>query len=71
MDISLQIREKTLIVSLSGELDHHGAGNIRDAIEKNITKKEVRNLIFDFNNLTFMDSSGIGMIIGRYKLIRA
>ncbi len=71
MQISLQIQEKTLIVALSGELDHHSAGNIRDVIEKSITKKEVRNLIFDFNNLTFMDSSGIGMIIGRYKLIRA
>lgn len=71
MQISLQIEGKTLIVALSGELDHHSAGSIRDVIEKNITKKEVRNLIFDFSKLTFMDSSGIGMIIGRYKLIRA
>lgn len=69
MQITLKLNQRTLIVSLTGELDHHGAEQIRSVIERAITEHDVKNLIFDFSNLSFMDSSGIGMIIGRYKLI--
>ncbi|MBR7164050.1 MAG: anti-sigma F factor antagonist [Clostridia bacterium] len=71
MEIALTLNQRTLIVSLSGELDHHGAEQIRTLIERAITEKDVKNLIFDFSALSFMDSSGIGMIIGRYKLIKS
>ena len=71
MEIKLKLNQRTLIVSLSGELDHHGAEQIRSLIERAITERDVKNLIFDFSSLSFMDSSGIGMIIGRYKLIHS
>ena len=71
MEMTLKIHERTLVVSLSGELDHHGAEKIRNIIERAITERDVKNLIFDFSTLSFMDSSGIGMIIGRYKLVKS
>ena len=69
MEMSFKMNQRTLIVSLTGELDHHGAEQIRTLIERAITEKDVKHLIFDFSQLSFMDSSGIGMVIGRYKLI--
>ncbi len=71
MEISVIIRSKTLIASLSGELDHHSAKEVKSMIEELIKNRGVKNLIFDFSNLSFMDSSGIGVVIGRYKLIRS
>lgn len=71
MEMKLKLDQRTLIVTLSGELDHHGAGQIRTVIERAITERDVKNLIFDFSTLSFMDSSGIGMIIGRYKIIKS
>lgn len=71
MDIAVQIRKDTLIVALAGELDHHSAGNVKELVEELIQNRATKNLIFDFTRLTFMDSSGIGVLVGRYKLISA
>ena len=59
-----------LIVRVAGELDHHFADEIRMRIDAEIMKPPVTNILFDFNNLSFMDSSGIGMIMGRYKKLK-
>ena len=69
MEISVTVKKKTLVASLYGELDHHTAKEVKDLIEEIIKNKGVKNLIFDFSNLSFMDSSGIGVIVGRYKLV--
>ncbi|MEE0944397.1 MAG: anti-sigma F factor antagonist [Clostridia bacterium] len=61
--------KSTLLVETAGELDHHLATKIRSQIDAAISK-EWKNIIFDFSKLTFMDSSGIGMIMGRYKKIQ-
>lgn len=71
MDISVLIRKKTLIVTLKGELDHHSAGSVKELVEELIQNRAAQNLIFDFSHLSFMDSSGIGVVVGRYKLISA
>jgi len=71
MKIALSLRRKTLLVRLDGELDHHSSADIRDMVERAVTEQDVRNLIFDFSKLSFMDSSAIGMVIGRYKLMNA
>ncbi|MCI5970853.1 MAG: anti-sigma F factor antagonist [Oscillospiraceae bacterium] len=71
MQIIFQTKEKTLIVKLIGELDHHVAGGVKERIDKKITSGAIKNLIFDFSALSFMDSSGIGVVIGRYKLIKS
>jgi stage II sporulation protein AA (anti-sigma F factor antagonist) len=69
LDITISIKKNVLVVSLSGELDHHTAKKVKDITEEAIKNKSVTNLVFDFTNLTFMDSSGIGVVVGRYKLI--
>ena len=57
----------SLTVMLFGEIDHHASQNLRTEIERFIKKTMPKHLIFDFSKVSFMDSSGIGMIIGRYK----
>lgn len=69
MKITVEISNRTLIATLSGELDQHTAKNVKDQLEYHIKNEDVINLIFNFSALSFMDSSGIGVIIGRYKLI--
>jgi len=68
--ISFKKSNRTLIVRIEGELDHHTAVETREQIDKEINKNNINKLIFDFENLQFMDSSGIGVIIGRYKQIK-
>lgn len=57
------------VAMLSGELDHHTARLMRCEIDREITEKRPRRLVIDFSGVTFMDSSGIGLIMGRYKLM--
>ncbi|MBQ2966781.1 MAG: anti-sigma F factor antagonist [Clostridia bacterium] len=68
----MQIRTNgnTLIVAITGDMDHYNVGPMRSAIDKEIREKPIKNLVFDLSNLDFMDSSGIGLILGRYKRIR-
>ncbi len=61
----------TLVVKLSGELDQSCAGEIRSDIDRQLRLSPIKNLILDFAGVSFMDSSGIGMILGRYKQIKA
>lgn len=67
MKISLSTRDKTLIVNFNGELDHHSAEEMRKEIDKIYFEKRMKNIILDLTSLNFMDSSGIGLIMGRYK----
>lgn len=69
MQLQYEVVGNTLIVEFDGELDHHVAKNIRTEIDETINKQRVRNLILDLSGMEFMDSSGIGVIIGRYKHI--
>ena len=57
-------------VKLTGEIDHHSAEHIRKEIEHLIADQSLRSLTLNFDSVTFMDSSGIGMIIGRYKTMK-
>ena len=69
MLITTRIKKGTLIVKMTGELDHHNAGAVRETVDRIIMSGGVRNILFDLSSLSMMDSSGIGMIVGRYKLI--
>lgn len=62
-------KKNTLTVRLQGELDHNVAADVRAELDELILDPCVRRLVFDLNELEFMDSSGIGLIIGRYKLM--
>ncbi|MDE5792480.1 MAG: anti-sigma factor antagonist, partial [Oscillospiraceae bacterium] len=59
-----------LLVLLDGEIDHHSSNQIRTEIDTAIYAHMPKTLVFDFQNVTFMDSSGIGLIMGRHKILR-
>lgn len=63
------MRDNILYAVISGEIDHHSIKPIRDETDVQILKNSPKGLVIDFKNITFMDSSGIGFIMGRYKLI--
>ncbi len=69
MQLKYEMVKNTLIVKFDGELDHHVAKNIRADLDEIIIQRRAKNLIFDLSDMKFMDSSGIGVIIGRYKHI--
>lgn len=60
-------KDKTLLVEITEEIDHHSTEKMRRLIDDDITRYMPRKVIFDFDSVTFMDSAGIGLIIGRYK----
>lgn len=62
--------KRTLIAAIDGDIDHHSAALLRQQIDHEFRKTKAINIVFDFSRLKFMDSSGIGLIMGRYKLIR-
>ena len=62
----LQDKSK-LTVFLCGEIDHHGARNIRAEIDNHILKYMPKLVIMDFSKVTFMDSSGIGLVLARSR----
>lgn len=64
------VSDNGLIISMSAELDHHLADEMREVIDDIIDSRGVVNVIFDFSKIGFMDSAGIGLIMGRYKKIR-
>lgn len=65
--MTIKIYKDTLIVFLSGDVDQHKVSSIKDEIDYQIKQCKTRNLIFDFSEVEFMDSSGIGMVLSRYK----
>lgn len=70
MKIKFFNRGNTLIVSLDGELDHHSCEYVKRKLDCEIVKVSTKNLIFDMTNLSFMDSSGIGVLVGRLKQVQ-
>lgn len=71
MEIKYRRKNKILLIVVSGEIDHHTSAELRRQTENLLTESGCRNIIFDFEYVTFMDSSGIGMMIGRYKQVQA
>lgn len=59
-----------LKIKLRGEIDHHTATTIRNAMDSEIYKKRPRGLILDMSKVGFMDSSGLGLIMGRYAVMK-
>lgn len=57
----------SLVVGLNTDLDHHLADEVRQVIDEVVEERGIRSIIFDFSKVNFMDSSGIGLIMGRYK----
>ncbi|MCD7722486.1 MAG: anti-sigma factor antagonist [Clostridiales bacterium] len=70
MNVTIESSGDLMIAYLIGELDHHSAAEIRLKIDSAISYKKPKYLILDFKNISFMDSSGIGLVMGRYRLIQ-
>lgn len=69
MQQECEIIDNYLCIKMPKELDHHGASDIRKLADELIIDDRVKNIVFDFEDTVFMDSSGIGLIIGRYRKI--
>ncbi len=69
MPVILKFRNGTLTAFIKGEIDHHTVPEIRDIIDDGFVAAEnVQTLVLDFSDVTFMDSSGVGLVMGRYRL---
>lgn len=71
LQVEYQQIEKVLVVRLKGELDHHTTGLIRAQLEEKINQEGITHLILNLKDLSFMDSSGLGVLLGRYKQLAA
>lgn len=71
MSAKIEYRKQEICVYLNGELDHHNAGLIRASIDDVLMKKKPATLVLDFEEVSFMDSSGIGLVMGRYKTMKS
>ena len=60
---------RVVVVEINEEIDHHVCERIKSKIDLAIEFRKAQYLVFDFEGVNFMDSSGIGLIMGRYKLI--
>lgn len=71
ISVSLYVEESVLYVNLNGELDHHTADQLRNRLNSVMTESKIKHIVFNLKHLDFMDSSGIGIILGRYNQLKA
>ena len=67
--LNTDYKNDTLTVFLTGEIDHNRAAGIRSSIDSQINALRPKRLNLDFSKVSFMDSSGIGLIMGRYRSV--
>jgi stage II sporulation protein AA (anti-sigma F factor antagonist) len=68
--MEMEARNSVLLIRLKGELDHHTAEQLRLQAEDAIEKNGIKHIVLNLEELHFMDSSGLGVILGRYKKIK-
>ncbi|MCL6548476.1 MAG: anti-sigma F factor antagonist [Alicyclobacillus sp.] len=69
MAIESSVLDGVLVVRMRGDLDHHAVERIRDEIERELKMTGYRALVLSFRAIDFMDSSGLGLILGRYRSV--
>ena len=67
MEITSNVKDGALYVKLSGDIDHHSAKSVRDSVDDLIRRNNPVELELDLSAVDFMDSSGLGLVLGRYK----
>jgi len=70
MSVRIYHADEIMTAYLDGEIDHHGAKNIREEIDEAAQRSHPDVLVLDFKEVSFMDSSGIGLVMGRYSLMQ-
>lgn len=68
MQVLFRTEKDVLTVYLSGDIDHHTSASIRESIDSQMQKFMPKELRLDFRDVHFMDSSGVGLVMGRYKI---
>jgi stage II sporulation protein AA (anti-sigma F factor antagonist) len=68
--VKVEDKEGVLVAWLSGELDHHTADTVRTELDTALNRRRGGKVVLDMSRLTFMDSSGIGVVLGRYKKVK-
>ena len=71
MPVQLHYEKCRLTACLSGEIDHHNAAGLREQLDQALMKLHPTTLTLDFGAVTFMDSSAVGLVMGRYKVLGA
>jgi stage II sporulation protein AA (anti-sigma F factor antagonist) len=69
MNVKHFIEDKYLVFELTEEIDHHESEKIKKRADYEIQRLMPKRVVFDFEKVNFMDSAGIGLIIGRYKTV--
>lgn len=69
--VHLEVKRDVLCIRLSGELDHHTAEELRAKVTDMIEKHRTHHIVLNLAELSFMDSSGLGVILGRYKHVKS
>ena len=64
-----EVKNDVLIVHLKADLDHHTALAVRESADTLLERSRAKHILFDFTGVEFMDSSGIGVIMGRYRQV--
>lgn len=70
MRVSAKLNKDNLYVYLEGEIDQSVAGELRKSLDEYLSSVKVRNVILNMKDLTFMDSTGVGLLMGRYKKLK-
>ena len=70
MESKFYDEDKLIVFRITDEIDDHSVQMIRRRVDYEIERYMPRKIVFDFNSVTFMDSAGIGLIIGRYKFAK-
>ena len=71
MDNRVWVKDAVMTIRLPEEVDHFVADRLREEAGEILVERNVREVVFDFRKTVFMDSAGIGMIMGRYKLMQS
>lgn len=69
MELYVDFEGSTLVFRLVGELDEHSAEFVKRKLDSTLTSNDYSAVVLDLSRLSFMDSTGIGVLIGRYKII--
>ncbi len=70
MAVEITVKGEVMTALLSGEIDHHSAAGMREKIDSAIDSNMPSLLVLDFGGVSFMDSSGIGLVMGRYRTLQ-
>ena len=70
MPVKIEIHDEVVTACLLGDIDHHTAKEMREEIDAAVQRSQPNVLELNFKGVTFMDSSGIGLVMGRYRLMQ-